>query len=51
MGRESDSEIEITPEMVEAGLAALYDNFRLAGDWRDLVSQIYLAMAQTSQRR
>lgn len=37
--------------MVEAGVAELFENFRLAGDWRDLVSGVYLAMVQTSPQQ
>jgi len=36
---------EITPAMIKAGLEELYEHFRLSGDWADLVSKIYLAMA------
>lgn len=46
-------DIQITPEIIEAGLEELYENFRLGGDWRDLMERVYLAMALTSpqQRR
>ena len=47
----ANTELEITPAMVEAGVAELFENFRLAGDWRDLVSGIYLAMVQTSPQQ
>jgi hypothetical protein len=47
----SSAGIEITPEMVSAGIAAyrdfLGDDCPLITDERDLVSEIYSAMEQT----
>ena len=49
--RQAGAEIEITPAMIEVGVSELFENFRLAADWRDLVSCIYVAMAQTSPKQ
>ena len=43
--------LEITPAMIEAGVAELYENFRLGGDSAELVTGIYVAMAMTSPRQ
>ena len=43
--------IEITPEMVEAGLSELNENFRLVDDWRNLVTSIYIPMSLTSPQQ
>lgn len=40
--------IQVTPEMVEAGRAELFESFALAGDYSDLVAQIFIAMAYAS---
>jgi len=42
--KEKSEEIEITPEMIEAGLRFLY-RFNHEGDEREIISQIYRAMA------
>lgn len=42
---------EITPAMVEAGISELYEQFRLGGDWGDLVTSIYIAMFLTTPQQ
>lgn len=44
-------QIEITPEMIEAGVAELYENFRLRGDYGEIVPAIYQAMYLTSPQQ
>ena len=49
--RQASVEIEVTPAMIEAGVAEFHENFRLSANWCDLVSGIYLAMALSSPRQ
>ena len=49
--RQAGAEIEVTPAMVEAGVAEFHENFRLRANWCDLVSGIYLAMALSSPQQ
>lgn len=43
--------VVITPEMLDAGLAVLHEEFRLSGDWRSLIYDMFLAMVLTSPQQ
>lgn len=46
-GRQAGAEIEVTPEMIEAGLEELYQH-RFGSDLRYVLEVVYRAMAYSS---
>src|SRR4051794_20004756 len=40
-----ETQLVISPAMVDAGVQELFEGFSLSGDHRDLVTQIFLSMA------
>lgn len=47
---DNDSEIEITPEMIEAGLCKFYSDRRFNSD-SEIVSAIFMRMLDTLKKR